>query len=190
MAEGAGDKQSRFESVALPWTRALYGTAVRLTHDPEDASDLVQETYLRAFRTFDSFLPGSNGKAWLFKILYSVFINRFRKAQREPAGIPLEELERSHASALAAKPVSATADSPAFTDGEVEDALRDLPEQFRAAVLMVDVEELSYEEAAAALDCPVGTLRSRLFRGRKLLYAALFGYAREIGHIKPETKKA
>jgi RNA polymerase sigma-70 factor (ECF subfamily) len=72
----------------------------------------------------------------------------------------------------------------------VEDALRDLPEQFRAAVLMVDVEELSYEEAAAALDCPVGTLRSRLFRGRKLLYAALFGYAREIGHIKPETKKA
>ncbi len=191
MAAGeAGDKRTRFETTALPWTRALYGTAVRLTHDPDDASDLVQETYLRAFRTFDSFLPGSNCKAWLFKILYSVFINRFRKAQREPEGIPIEELERSYEAALLAKPTSAAADTAAFTDGEVEAALRDLPEQFRTAVLMVDVEELSYEEAAAALDCPVGTLRSRLFRGRKLLFAALSGYARQIGHIKPETEKA
>jgi RNA polymerase sigma-70 factor (ECF subfamily) len=185
---GAGDRRARFEAAAIPWMRALYGTAVRLTQDTDSASDLVQETYLRAFRGFDSFVPGTNCKAWLFKILYSVFVNRFRKSQREPAGMSIEELEKSDPRFLAAPYPAPAGGGGGFAAAEVEQALRDLPEAFRSAVLLVDVEELSYEEAAAVLECPVGTLRSRLFRARKLLFAALSGYARRIG-IKPETGK-
>jgi RNA polymerase sigma-70 factor (ECF subfamily) len=182
--EGAGDhveRRARFEAAAVPWMRALYGMAFRLTHGSDEAGDLVQETYLRAFRSFDSFVPGTNCKAWLFKILYSVFVNRFRKAQREPEGMSIEELEKRYAASLqTGGPVA----PGSFTDTEVEEALRQLPESFRSAVLLVDVEELSYEEAAAALDCPLGTLRSRLYRARKLLFAALSGYALKNGLLK------
>lgn len=185
MAAGAGDRADRraqFEAAALPWMRALYGMAFRLTHGSDEASDLVQETYLRAFRSFDSFVPGTNCKAWLFRILYSVFVNRFRKAQREPVGMSIDELEKRYQTSVEA---GGGAGAPtSFTDGEVEEALRQLPESFRAAVLLVDLEELSYEEAAAALDCPVGTLRSRLYRARKLLFAALSGYARKNGLLR------
>ena len=125
---GAADKRSRFEATAVPWMGALYGTALRLTRGADEASDLVQETYLRAFRSFDSFVPGTNCKAWLFKILYSVFVNRFRKAQREPVGIPLDELDRRYEEWLKAEAPHAGARSPhEFTDREVEDALRQLP---------------------------------------------------------------
>src|SRR5688572_18504401 len=134
MPVGSGDpadKRSRFEAAAVPWMRALYATAVRLTHGADDAGDLVQETYLRAFRTFDSFVPGTNCKAWLFKILYSVFVNRFRKAQREPEGIPIDELERRYDEWVKAEGRQASggpSGSPGFTDREVEEALRRLPE--------------------------------------------------------------
>lgn len=193
MARGDGggdraDRRARFEDTALPWMRALYGTALRLTRGSEDASDLVQETYLRAFRSFDSFVPGTNCKAWLFKILYSVFINRFRKAQREPAGVSIDELEKRYDLWVkgGGDQPPAPPDPGTFAASEVEAALRQLPEAFRSAVLLVDVEELTYEEAAAALDCPVGTLRSRLFRARKLLFAALQGYARQTGRLKKD----
>src|SRR5687768_11794736 len=174
------EKRIRFEATALPFMGALYATALRLSRRPEDASDLVQETYLRAYRTFDNFAAGTNCKAWLLTILYSVFVNRYRKAQREPRSVSIDELEKGYHAWLTA---DGAANSPlAFdgrvTDGQVEDALRQLPESFRSAVILVDIEELSYEEAAAALGCPVGTLRSRLFRARKLLSSALRGYAR------------
>jgi RNA polymerase sigma-70 factor (ECF subfamily) len=125
--------RAEFEDWALPIAPALYRTAHRLSRRPEDARDLVQETYLRAYRTFGNFQPGTNVRAWLFTILYSILNN--------------------------------------------ESALRSLPEEYRAAILLVDVEDLSYEEAAEILSCPVGTLRSRLHRARKLLFAALRDYA-------------
>jgi RNA polymerase sigma-70 factor (ECF subfamily) len=180
-----GEKRARFEATAVPWMRALYNTALRLTHGSDEASDLVQDTYLRAFRSFEGFVPGTNCKAWLFKILYSVFINKFRKAQREPSAASTDELERRYQAWVDSGGAPGSAATPAdLADGKVEEALRQLPESYRSAVLLVDVEELSYEEAAAALDCPVGTLRSRLFRARKLLFAALSGYARQTGRLK------
>ena len=167
----------------------LFNTASRLAGNSDDAADLLQETYLRAFRTFDNFRPGTNGKAWLFTILYSVFINRRRKAARE-ISLPVEELERRFDQAVADWP-AADAGSPAPPGDpdwspEIEAALEDLPEAFRATVLLVDVEELTYEEAAAAIGCPVGTLRSRLFRARRLLAVALAAHARRSGFVREE----
>ncbi len=184
------ERRLRFESLALPFMRALYNTALHLTADTEDAADVLQETYLRAYRTFDNFRPGTNCKAWLFTILRSVFINRRLKTRREVGPLPIEELEERFRLFVEA-PAGAERESwgveawgMRWTD-EVEAALRALPEAFRAAVLLVDVQELSYEEASAALDCPVGTVRSRLFRGRRLLFAALESYARRAGYLRP-----
>ena len=175
-------RRASFEAAALPFMDRVYRAALRLTRRPEDARDLLQETYLRAFRAFDSFIPGTNCKSWLLKILYSVFVNRYRKEKREPPHVPFEEqfhrllddpnsLERKLMEIRGPHSV------------EVSSALDSLPETFRAAVLLVDVEELSYEEAADALSCPLGTLRSRLFRGRRMLFVALSEYARRTGHL-------
>jgi RNA polymerase sigma-70 factor (ECF subfamily) len=166
----------------------VYHAALRWTREPADASDLVQETYLRAYRTFDSFEAGTNAKAWLLTITYSIFVNRYRKRRREPYAVSIEDLGEWH-DALVAPP----ADHPEAQLGkermaaEIEQALEKLPELFRSAVLLVDVDELSYEEAASALGCPVGTLRSRLHRARKLLLTALSGYARRSGY--PTTER-
>lgn len=183
------EQRAQFESLALPVMKSLYSTALRLTQRPEDASDLVQESFLRAFRTFSNFEVGTNIKAWLFTILYSVFVNRYRKQQREPESLSIETVEEKfHRSLQAEDWGSHTAilqnPSLGWQAPEVEKAMRQLPEKFRAPVLLVDVEELSYEEAAAALNCPLGTLRSRLFRARKLLFLELQGYAREMGYFK------
>jgi RNA polymerase sigma-70 factor (ECF subfamily) len=181
-SQDPADRRAEFERAALPHMNALYGMAHRLTRRTEDASDLVQETYLRAYRTFAGFVPGTNAKAWLFTILYSVFANRYRKERRTPREVPIHELEERLARE---DPLEG---SP-FADGgppaeEVERALAELPEPFRVAVLLVDVEELSYGEAAAALGCPVGTLRSRLHRARRLLYGMLQEYARRTGVLR------
>ncbi len=182
----ADDKRLRFESLALPFMQRLYNTALHLTGDAEEAADVLQETYLRAYRTFDNFRPGTNCRAWLFTILYSVFINRRNRARREVGPLPVEELEQRYHLF-----VEAPLDDSGDVDGwskrwprEIEAALHALPEQFRAAVLMVDVEELSYEEAAATLGCPVGTVQSRLHRGRRLLFGALQEYARRTGYLR------
>ncbi len=177
--------RAQFEAIALPFTKPLYNTAMHLTHRAEDASDLVQETYLRAYRTFHNFTPGTNCKAWLFTILYSVFVNRYRKEQREPESVSLDELEEKFREFL----VAGEWDPQRAVDlrevgAEVDQALNRLPEAFRSAVLLVDVEELSYEEAAAILNCPVGTVRSRLFRARKLLFLELQQYAQKKGYVQ------
>jgi RNA polymerase sigma-70 factor (ECF subfamily) len=184
----ADERQLRFKSVALPFMQALYNTALRLTADAQDAADLLQETYLRAYRTFDNFRPGTNCKAWLFTILHSVVINWRLKARREVGPLPVEELEERfrlfvEAPAGVGELGGIDAWGVGWTD-EVEAALRALPEEFCSAVLLVDVDELSYEEAATALGCAVGTLGSRLFRGRRLLFAALQDYARRAGYLK------
>lgn len=182
-------RRARFEETALPHLRRVYNVALRLARRPEDASDLAQETYLRAYRTFHNFRTGTDCKAWLLTILYSVFINRYWKRKREGEPVPVEALDESYYRLLAAGARdhegsalrAANLDRPG---AEVVRALSELPESFRAAVVLVDMEDLSYEEAAAALQCPVGTLRSRLFRARKLLFVALRGYAREAGYLK------
>jgi len=179
------EKRRRFESTALPFLRDLSNVARRLAHRDEDARDLVQETWLRAYRTFDNFRMGTNCKAWLLTILYSIFINQYRKVRREPEPASLEELEERFHRSLA---VEAEAGAAAgWSDSEVEAAFGQLPESFREVLLLIDIEELSYEEAAAALACPVGTVRSRLFRGRRQLYASLQEHARRIGYLR-ETK--
>ncbi|MEO7951427.1 MAG: sigma-70 family RNA polymerase sigma factor [Spartobacteria bacterium] len=186
-----GDAATRFEAVALPFAGALYNKALSLVRRPEEARDLVQETYLRAYRTFVSFREGTNCKAWLFTILYSIFINRYRKRQREPEMVSLDQSDGIFHQTLSTNDWEA--DFAALTDAgadwqepEVRHALENLPESFRAAVLLIDVEGLTYEEAATAMHCPVGTLRSRLFRARRLLFVELHRYAQETGII-PRT---
>lgn len=181
-------KRAQFEATALPLLKGLYNAALRLTGELEDAGDLVQETYLRAYRTFDNFVPGTNCKAWLFTILYSVLVNQRKKERRAALALPTDDLEqRYYEGAVATGDLLADAAPPMPDERwgpEVDRAVRLLPEGLQAAVLLVDVEQLSYEEAAAALDWPIGTLRSRLFRARKQLFVALQPYAREVGYLK------
>ena len=184
--QDSDDRRRRFEATALPFMQRLYNTALRLTSDTQEAEDVVQDTYLRAFRTFDNFRPGTNARAWLFTVLYSVVINRRKKSRRDVGPLPVEELEERYR-LVAEAPVGEIGDVEAWGASwpkEIEAALRALPEAFRAVVLLVDVQELSYEEAAGVLDCPVGTVQSRLYRGRRLLFAALEQYARQAGHLR------
>lgn len=178
-------KRAAFESAALPFLRPVYNFALRLTRAPEEARDLVQETYLRAYRTFGNFRQGTNCRAWLFTILYSIFVNRYRKERREPKPVSVEELEERFHEVLVAEP---RGEDRSWSDPEVEAAVAGLPESFRSVVLLVDVEDLTYEEAAATLKCPVGTVRSRLFRARKLLYVALQDSARRLGYRKEASE--
>jgi len=184
-----GHQAARFEAVALPFMTALYNKAFRLTQRPDNASDLVQETYLRAYRTFSNFEEGTNCKAWLFTIMYSIFVNKYRKEQREPNTVSFDELEgRFQQVVREDRGASTTADFSMggldWKEQEVDDALSEIPESFRSAILLVDVEEFSYEEAASILNCPVGTLRSRLARARKMLFVKLHDYALKTGYIK------
>jgi RNA polymerase sigma-70 factor (ECF subfamily) len=179
--------RAAFEALARREAAALYRTARRLARPPNQAADLVQETLLRAYRTFASFQEGTNGRAWLFTILYSVAINAGRRAgaHRE---IGVDDVE---ADGAPAGPVRVDAEEVALlrridASPDVERALDGLPEAFRTAVWLVDVEELTYEEAAAVIECPVGTLRSRLFRGRRALFETLRGYARANGLLGRE----
>ncbi len=179
-------KRAEFEATAVPLMKTVYNAALRLTHAPEDASDLVQETYLRAYRTFENFAPGTNCKAWLLTVMYSVYINEYRRSQRRGTAISLDDLEERFQRYLEAP---ADAEEGATTVAawgirvgpEVEGALKGLPPDFRTPVLLVDVAGLSYDEAAAVLRCPVGTVRSRLFRARRLLFGALQDYAAQAG---------
>jgi RNA polymerase sigma-70 factor (ECF subfamily) len=175
-------RRAEFEATALPWLGALHRLASRLTHHGPDAADLVQETFLRAYRTFDNFEPGTNGRAWLFTIMYSIFINQQRQLARRGQNVPVEDIDQvdtgdafgfSDASERATEvEVSGVRVGP-----EVEEALRSLPEEFRAVVLLVDGHDMTYDEAAEVLSCPVGTVRSRLFRSRRLLANKLREYA-------------
>ncbi|MCI0349857.1 MAG: sigma-70 family RNA polymerase sigma factor [Acidobacteriales bacterium] len=169
---------------------SIYGAAWRLLHNEQDAADLVQETYLRAFRTFPSFRPGTNCKAWLFTILYSIFINRYHQQRRRPSLVALDELGDTVADPSAPVEFARLLDDRTiqWEDAEVSAALKQLPDEFRLTVLLVDVEGLTYEEAAASLQCPVGTVRSRLARARRALFESLREYARERGLLPRERR--
>jgi RNA polymerase sigma-70 factor (ECF subfamily) len=157
-------RHERFEAEALPHLRSLYGTAYRMTHNAHDAEDLVQETYLRAYRAFDRYQPGTNIRAWLFTILHRARTDSFRKASRSPQTVEMEGTDPA---------VPPPQDALASGGEDLVRALAALPEVFRAAVVLRDVEDLSYQEIARALEVPVGTVMSRIQLGRSLLRAAL-----------------
>jgi RNA polymerase sigma-70 factor (ECF subfamily) len=190
MSDANPDEQrQRFEATALPLMQRLYNAALRLTRDSDDAADVLQDTYFRAYRTFDNFRPGTNARAWLFTILYSVFFNRRRKRSREVGPLPADELEQRFQLHVEQPSHDALGQTEAWGSSwppEVQRALAALPEQFRAAVLLIDVEELSYEEAATVLACPMGTVQSRVYRARRMLHSALTEYARRAGFAPPE----
>jgi RNA polymerase sigma-70 factor (ECF subfamily) len=182
--------RGEFEQETMPHLEAMFGTAMRLTRNPRDAEDLVQDTLLRAYRFWGKFERGTNCKAWLLKILTNTFINRYHKARRDHEladevarssdtaesvlSQAAQEGSRDPEAAIAARGLSDT----------VLQALESLPPDFRVAVILCDLEELSYKEIAEAMECPVGTVMSRLFRGRKLLQKALHDHAVEQGIIR------
>ena len=169
--------RARFEGEALPHLRAVFNVARRLTRRDDAARDLTQETYLRAFIKFDHFAAGTNCRAWLLSITYSLFVNRYRRQQRGPDLVAIDE-RVPNARALAQATPSPTRLTPAraAAEADVEAALAELPEEFRAAIMLVDVQDLTYEEAAIVLACPVGTVRSRLYRARQQLAVRLRDY--------------
>ena len=183
---GAGSSRADFEAEALPHLDKLFGAAFYLCGDRDRAADLVQECCLRAFRFFHQFQKGTNCRAWLMTILHNTFRNQYRAGLRERGQLDIHEPAADHEASLAAGPPSdpETLLSSGMMDEEVATALAALPEEFRSAVVLVDLQELSYEESARALDCPIGTVRSRLSRGRRLLADKLAAYARERGLVK------
>jgi RNA polymerase sigma-70 factor (ECF subfamily) len=178
--------RDRFESLAMPHLAVLHRVALRLTRNGADAADLVQETFLRAYRTFASFREGTNERAWLFTILYSISANQHRARRRRPIEVSLDAPDTEERRETEIADWSGTErilSNPrlSWEGSEAARALASLPERFRLPVQMIDLEELSYEEAAGVLGCPVGTLRSRLYRGRRRLALALREVARAAG---------
>lgn len=182
----AKERQRLFEEQALPLLDQLYGGAMRLTRNPQDAEDLIQETYLKAYNNFGSFKQGTNLKAWLYRIMTNTYINSYRKAKRRPSESSADELSdfqlyttSGHDSTgLESAEVEALKLMP---DSTISEAMNDLPEDYRMVVYYADVVGLAYKEIAEIMDTPLGTVMSRLHRGRKLLRAALKDVAREVG---------
>jgi len=173
-----------FEETALPHLDTLYRVALRLTRDPSRAEDLVQDAVLRAFRAWDRFEPGTNARAWLVTILRNIFINDYRRSRREPVPVNLDLIEpRLFFHDLAERDPEGEFFSE-LVDERILAAVDALPTEFREAVVLSDMEGMSYADIAQALGVPIGTVKSRLFRGRRLLQHALYDYAVEAGYLK------
>lgn len=187
-AQGGDDKRELFEKEALPHLDAVYAAALHLARNRDEANDLVQETVLRAYRFFHQFSPGTNCRAWLLTILYNAFRNGYRHSIREQVATSATDYERE-LEVQSVKPEAAQNNPESIVfgqlmDHEVEGALKALPDEFRSAILLVDVEELSYQEAAEVLKIPIGTVRSRLSRGRGMMRRALHRLACERGLLR------
>ena len=176
-----------FADDAMPFMDQLYSTALRMTRNPADAEDLVQETFLKGYRAYERFEAGTNLRAWLFRILTNTYINSYRKKQRRPDETELDEVEELFLfRRLAGREgdLGRSAEDELFshiTSDVVKDAIEELPEQYRMAVLLADVEGFAYKEIAEMLDVPIGTVMSRIHRGRKKLEKRLYEFARESG---------
>lgn len=187
------ERSNRFERDAMPYLDQLYGAAMRLTRNPQDAEDLVQETYAKAYAAFHQYKPDTNLKAWLYRILNNTFISNYRKAQRRPKEADAAEVEdwheyraASHSSqGMKSAEVEALENLP---DSEIRDALEQLPEDRRTAVYLADVEGFSYQEIADIMDTPIGTVMSRLNRGRRQLREILRDYALGLGYKVKDVK--
>ena len=190
--ESAEQRRKRFEADALQYMNQLYSAALRYTKNPADAQDLVQDTYAKAFVSFHQFEPGTNLKAWLYRILTTTFINTYRKDQRRPqlSDQELEDWQIADASSHTSDQGKSAEDVALenLPDSDIKRALAEIPEEFRIAVYLADVEGFSYKEIAEIVGVPTGTVMSRLHRGRKQLREKLTDYARELGYTKGGKK--
>lgn len=178
-------KQEDFEDEIIPHLDAMYNFALRLTSDPSDAEDLVQDTIVKAYRFFSSYEKGTNAKAWLFRILKNSYINNYRKKSKQPNQVDYDEVSTFYETIRAERTDTSDLEDKMFRDlidDDISQALEELPEDFRTVVLLCDVEGFTYEEIANMLDVPIGTIRSRLHRGRNLLKAQLQEYAEKRGY--------
>ena len=188
--------QATFADQAMPLMDGLYGAAMRMTRNPTDAEDLVQETYLRAYRGFGGFEQGTNLKAWLYRILTNTYINEYRKKKRRPDESDIDDVEDLYLyrrlGGLAGATAGRSAEEELFeqiTDSNIKEALEALPEQFRMVVLLADVEGFAYKEIAEILDIPIGTVMSRLHRGRKGLQKQLYEFGRERNLVPDDAER-
>lgn len=191
--ESVVQRKARFERDAFEFTNQLYAAALRYTKNPTDAEDLVQDTYAKAFVSFHQFEEGTNLKAWLYRILTTTFINNYRKDQRRPLQANGGEVEdwQLHEAASHTSDQGRSAEDEVLdniADLDIKNALAEMPEEFRMAVYLADVEGFSYKEIADIVGVPTGTVMSRLHRGRKLLREALADYAKERGFVKNSSK--
>lgn len=185
MSHTASKKQQAFNKEVLPHLDAMYNYALRLTGDQSDAEDLVQDTIVKAFRFFDSYEKGTNAKAWLFRILKNSFINNYRKHQKHPQEVDYDEVSSYYETVRAERTDTSNLENLIFRnlmDDNFTKALARLPEDFRTVVLLCDVDGFTYEEISNMLDVPIGTIRSRLHRGRNLLKTELYEIAKTRGY--------
>lgn len=178
-----------FEDTAMPFVDALYNTAYRMTRNSQDAEDLVQETYLKAYRYYDKFTEGTNLKAWLFRILKNTFINNYRKRQSQPLQSAFDDIEDAFESQIRVEPGKQIPNPEEdilkdVLDEDVQRALDELPEDYRMVVLLADLEGFSYQEISEILEVPPGTVMSRLYRARRRLEEQMLEYARDHGYIR------
>ena len=178
-------RKKDFDAEAMPHMNLLHNYAYKITGNQLDADDLLQETFLRAFRFFDKFEKGTNCKAWLFRIMKNLFINKYRKNQKEPGKVDYGEIENFFDNIRSDKIDSTDLQEKVFSnlmDDEMTNALNSLQDDFKTVVILCDLEGLSYEEIADFVQCPIGTVRSRLHRGRKMLQQKLYDYAKQRGY--------
>ena len=191
--ETAAQRAKRFESDALQYMNQLYAAALRYTKNPDDAQDLVQDTYAKAYTSFHQFEPGTNLKAWLYRVLTTTFINNYRKDQRRPqtSDGEIEDWQLAGAASHTSDQGKSAEDVVLenLPDSDIKRALSDMPEEFRMAVYLADVEGFSYKEIAEIVSVPTGTVMSRLHRGRRILREKLSDYARDRGYVKGGASK-